>query len=151
MVYLMADYIVFSCNEITNRMLSSDDLEKEQQKLFQTLGVHLNFKQDSTYNMILTLIKIETKKKHAAILLKMYESVLNDRTLPKKIHCNQGFVALLLCYKKWKCLVNSEEEKLRIDEIAENILPEKLPPVQHEAFHKILPDIPVSKKAKSTR
>ena len=153
----MADYLTFRCNVICQEMqfqsLSQIKIKQEQQKLFQTMAIYLDYKIDSVYNMILTLIKIKTTKPFAVILYKIYEAVLCDKMLSRKIYDDHGFVALLLCYKKWKCLVNYKDEKSKINDIAERALPKILPPAKgfYKAFHKILPEIPAHKATKSMR
>lgn len=157
MVNLMAEYLTFRCNAICQKMqfnsLSQIKIQQEQQNIFQTLAIYLDYKIDSVYNMVLTLIKIKTTKTFAIILYKIYETVLCDKMLSRKIYDDHGFVALLLCYKKWKCLVNYKDEKVKINVIAERALPEILPPLNgfYKAFHKILPEIPAHKATKSTR
>lgn len=154
MVYLMADYLAFRCQIICKETqfykLFKVEVHKEQQKLCETMSKLLENRIDS---LVMTLIRIKTTKAYAVVLYRIYETVLSDKMLLEKVHERQEFVALLLCYKKWKCLVNYKDEKLKINDIAESILPKILPPVQgfHKAFHKILPDIPAHKASKSMR
>lgn len=150
----MADYIAFRClvicKETQFAKLSQAEIHKEQQEICESMTTLLENGIDS---LVMTLIRIKTTKAFAVILYRVYEAILSDKPLLGKVHEKQEFVALLLCYKKWKCLVNYKDEKQRINDIAENILPEMLPTVQgfHKAFHKILPDIPTHKESNSMR
>ena len=132
MIYIMADYLAFRCEYICKEThflpLSKGEIQKEQQKAFETIAIVLNYKVESSVDsFILLLLRINTKKAYAVVLYRIYEKILTEKSLLKIEKENYMYVAILLCYKKWKNLVNYKDEKLKINNKAEKILPSKLP------------------------
>ncbi|XP_055603641.1 uncharacterized protein LOC129751900 [Uranotaenia lowii] len=164
---VLVGYIRYKCSTLAGERNPSVLLD-ECNQIVSTL--HIIFNGDREF-VTLTLLKMDLQAGSSAVALMypVFEQILTtnqqqQQRMKQEIAATtddedtvggqqldlQGYVRLLLCYKKWKAMVPARRDKDTINALAVKVLPTRCPPVrtrQDLPFAQMLPRISASSRS----
>ncbi|XP_052859920.1 uncharacterized protein LOC128267171 [Anopheles cruzii] len=163
---ILVDYIRFRCESVATGQrqppASATALLGECNSIVSSLFVVF---EGDTQSVTLTLLRAVLEPRYTLLLYPVFESILTDdagcgspagpvtgsvarcTTIPQ-------YVALLLCFKRWKSLAVTRADRVTIERHAVRFLPTRCPTIQLASdvpFLLLLPSVPTKQRAHETR